>query len=321
MELPKSLSTQIERLAATVKTETLKQSALGLSERYRQVAADGRSLLGGECDVLSYAAVRMPATFGAVTDALLKVLAATGATPKTMIDAGAGTGAAGWAADSLINLRQLVCLEREAVMADLGRRLMRGADSPVLQTAEWRRFDLVRDEIGEPADLVTAAYVLNELDEDQRIVVAEKLWRAASQILLIIEPGTPKAFAGLRQIRQQLINRGAYLLAPCPHSTICPLPEDDWCHFSCRIFRSRLHRQLKAGALGYEDEKYCFAAFVRQPPQTAYERVLKEPDVSKAEIGLEVCRPDGTIARKSFGIRDKAAFKKAKKIRWGDELT
>lgn len=321
MELPKILSAQIAQLTASVKTESLKQAATGLSKRYRQAAADGRSLLDGERDVLSYAAVRMPATYGAVYDALQKVLAVTDVTPKTMVDAGAGTGAAGWAADAQINLRQMVCLEREKAMADLGQFLMRGSDSHVLKNAEWRGFDLVHDEIAAPADLVTAAYVLNELDEISRIAVVDKLWRATEQVLLIIEPGTPKAFESLLQIRRQLINDGAYLLAPCPHDRDCPLSESDWCHFSCRIARSRLHRQLKAGALGYEDEKYCFAAFGRQPRQTVYERVLKEPNAAKAEIRVETCCPDGTVATKVFGVRDKAVFKKAKKICWGDELT
>ena len=36
-------------------------------------------------------------------------------------------------------------------------------------------FDLVRDDIAAPADLVTAAYVLNELDEQNRSIVVEKL--------------------------------------------------------------------------------------------------------------------------------------------------
>ena len=36
---------------------------------------------------------------------------------------------------------------------------------------------------------------------------------------------------------------GANILAPCPHARPCPLAAPDWCHFSARVARSRLHRE------------------------------------------------------------------------------
>lgn len=93
-------------------------------------AAAGKRLLTEEREALAYAAVRMPATFGAVVKALDYALDAVDFVPKTVLDIGAGTGAAGWAAESLINLDSLVCLEREAVMLRLGQKLMRNSGIP-----------------------------------------------------------------------------------------------------------------------------------------------------------------------------------------------
>ena len=168
---------------------------------------------------------------------------------------------------------------------------------------------------------MTASYVLNELSEAAALDAAQKMWQAADKVLLIVEPGTPKAFARLLKIRDCLCADGANVLAPCPHNGKCPLNGDDWCHFACRVARSKLHKQLKSASMGYEDEKFCYMAFGRQVPTEAFERIIKPVKVSKAMVSFEVCRSDGTIARQNVAARDKVAYKAAKKWNWGDKIS
>ena len=136
-----------------------------------------------------------------------------------------------------------------------------------------------------------------------------------------MEPGTPKAFKGLLEIRNQLIQYGAKVLAPCPHEEKCNLSDNDWCHFSCRIARSKLHKQLKSASMGYEDEKFCYMVFGRQDGSCSYKRVLKKPEINKAEIKLEICAENGEIRRDIISVRDKQNYKNAKKIEWGDKIS
>ena len=319
MEFPNLLREQIEFLFQG--TVNLAEDVRNLSQRYRGARLNSDSLLKTDREALAYALVRMPATFGAVSFALSAIANVTNCELQTMLDVGAGTGACGWAAEKIFDLKQLICLEREVVMRKLGQRLMQGSGVTSLVEAQWLPFDLVKDDISQTADLVTASYVLNELDAKMRELAVKKLWQATKRILLIVEPGMPEAFKFLLNLRQILINEGAYVLAPCPHASKCPLPAEDWCHFSARVARSRLHRQLKGADMGYEDEKYCFLAVSRQAPCLLYRRILKEPKVSKARVLCEVCSPDGALEQKEVSLRDKASYRVAKKWCWGDILT
>ena len=313
---PSVLQQQIEKLLEGVKLSDVPYQAL--SQKYRGERQVSARLLQSAPEAMAYAAVRMPATFGAVSEALQKIIEVFDFSPQTMLDVGAGTGACGWAAQGLFDLKNLICLERESVMRDLGKTLMSNNEYPVLSQAQWYDFDLLRDDIAYKADLVTASYIINELPDVEKEKAILKLWQATEQVLLIVEPGTSQAFAGLLKLRDFLVSQGAHIIAPCPHQKECPLNGGDWCHFSARIARSRLHRQLKSAEMGYEDEKYCFMAFSRQPLALSYNRVLKEPKVSKAEVVCELCTDNGECLIKKISIKDKADYKKAKKMSWGD---
>jgi len=290
----------------------------------------------------------MPATYGAIRTALEKTFEKVDCRLRTMLDVGAGTGAASWAAADLLDLDSISCLERERAMRSLGIRLMENG-SQVLREAEWIEYDLETDDIPKRADLVIAAYVLNEMTGEARKRAVQKLWDAAGMILLLVEPGTPAGFTNLNEIRRMLLDQGAVIAAPCPHSADCPKGADDWCHFTCRVARSRLHRQLKGGDAPYEDEKFSYLAFVREAlshegysteafsheacsretyapdvcERGAYisdgMRILRHPQVRGGHVMLEVCTKDG-IKVITLSKKDGERYKKARKAASGDEL-
>ncbi|NMA34142.1 MAG: rRNA methyltransferase [Clostridiaceae bacterium] len=348
MEIPFELRTALERILQDADHGQLFRDSQNISLRYRTRGGTGERLLTSDGEALSYAISRMPATYGAVRTALEKTLACVDCRPRTLLDAGAGTGAASWAAASLLDLDCVACLEREMAMRSLGARLMEDGVQ-VLRKAKWIEHDLgsgdilkngelfnngkLPDNSGLPendefpengstlgkADLVIASYVLNEMAEDARKRTVRQLWESTGMILLLVEPGTPTGYSHLKEVRNMLIEQGAFIAAPCPHSAGCPMETDDWCHFTCRVPRSRLHRQLKDGEAPYEDEKFSYTAFVRETCSCGGMRILRHPQVRGGHVMLRVCTQDG-IKDITLTKKDGESYKKARKAVSGDEL-
>jgi ribosomal protein RSM22 (predicted rRNA methylase) len=167
------------------------------------------------------------------------------------------------------------------------------------------------------ADLVVASYALAELTPPQQAAVIDDALWATAQLLVIVEPGTPAGFARIHAARRRLLATGVPVTAPCSHAGVCPMhATGDWCHFAVRVPRSRRHRQVKGGTLGYEDEKFaCLVVDVRGGTTGRGARVLRHPRIDKGQVGLEVCTPDRPT-RISVTRRD-AAYRVARKVDWG----
>src|SRR5262249_12452719 len=153
-----------------------------------------------------------------------------------------------WAAMSRWpSIASAVAVEASASIRKRGEDLARTLSAKI----DWRAGDI--DAVGtERADLVSLSYVLGELDEPARERAIERLWAAAEDVLLIVEPGTPAGWQRMLMARNTLIAAGAHLLAPCPHAAVCPLTAPDWCHFSERVARSRIHRLAKSADVPWE---------------------------------------------------------------------
>lgn len=317
MELPNELKLAVEHQTVGVPQSKLRAAAESISLRYRNETGVGKRLVSTEIDTLAYAIVRMPATYGAVSSALNYSLEINNLGIKTVLDVGAGMGTATWAIESAIDtIEKITCIEREQAMISFGKTLMK--DSPsLLAKTEWISCDMRDLRLSQDYDLVVASYALGELSDSDREKVIDGLWNITNKLLLIVEPGTPQAFSNLRTARTQLINVGASVLAPCPHSDTCPLPDDDWCHFTCRISRSRLHKQLKGGDAPYEDEKFAYLAVVRDPIQANNSRILRHPLIESGRITLKLCTRNG-IETKSVTKKQKDSFKVARKAKCGD---
>ena len=179
----------------------------------------------------------------------------------------------------------------------------------------WQRADM-RDAFETTADLVTATYALGELDGAEARDVATRAWEATTGCLLVVEPGTPAGFALIRDVRDHLIREGATLVAPCPNAAACPIAGDDWCHFAARVNRSALHRQLKVAERPFEDEKFSYVVFARQPDvHRAAGRIVRRPVHRRRFVELYVCRA-GRIERTGLG-RSHPGYAEASKLSWG----
>jgi len=319
MELPIELSIAIEEQLTSLSTKRLAAFAAKLSESYRV----GRPL-GGENfirtynDVLAYAVFRLPATFAAVYFAMAQAKERLpGFNPRTLLDMGAGPGTAMWAAAMLWpQLEQITLIEQEQHMIDLGKKLVEYSNKDPIRESKWIKADIANGWKVPPHDVVVASYVLNELRQDYREDFIPKLWENTGSLLIVIEPGTPAGFLRVNQVREKLLSQGAHVISPCPHNEPCPIIGNDWCHFSQRVTRTRLHRQMKGGKLSYEDEKFSFVCMSRTRGTSVEGVVVRHPQIKKGHIYLRLCTPEGIIDT-VVTRRESEKFKEARELRWG----
>nr|WP_202455077.1 small ribosomal subunit Rsm22 family protein [Streptomyces sp. SID8367] len=291
-----------------------------LIANYRGTTPTDAPILRDRADVVAYAAYRMPATFEAVRAALDALAAAApGRTPTGHLDIGGGTGAAVWAAqDVWPGKRPTTVLDWSEPALALGRELA-SAEPTLASTVTWERARIGASSAPADASLVTVSYVLKELTEADRAAVVDTAARAATDAVVIIEPGTPDGYTRVIEARDRLIAAGFHVAAPCPHSGTCPIvPGADWCHFSARVSRSSLHRQIKGGSLAYEDEKFAYVAATRFAPEPAPARIVRKPQIRKGQVLLDLCEVRGALTRTTVTKKHGALYREARDAEWGD---
>ncbi|MCX4233189.1 MULTISPECIES: small ribosomal subunit Rsm22 family protein [Streptomyces] len=313
-----TLRTALAGLLDGLPPKVAAQAVDRLIANYRGTTPTDTPILRDRADVAAYAAYRMPATFEAVRaalDAFADVVPEW--TPGSHVDVGGGTGAATWAVNATWpGERPVTVLDWAEPALVLGREL--ASASPQLRSAEWRRSRIGAELALPDADLVTVSYVLGELTEAGRGAVVDAAV-AAARAVVVIEPGTPDGYARVIAARDRLIGAGFSVAAPCPHSAACPIvPGEDWCHFSARVSRSSLHRQVKGGSLAYEDEKFSYVAATRGSVTPVAARVVRRPQIRKGQVLLDLCEVGGGLARSTVTKRQGPLYKEARDATWGD---
>ena len=313
MELPPALQAAVTAVLDGVPLADLTSAAETLSLRYRGEVRDGQAHLAQDMAAKAYLATRLPATYAAilaVCDAVAR--SAPAIAPRSHLDFGAGPGTAMWAALHVwpgIEATELV--ETSRAIRNLGESL---AQAGAL-SARWNSRGL---KTAQAADIVTAGYVINEIDLAHRPGVIADLWTLTRAVLIIVEPGTTAGWRRILAVRDQVLRLGGHILAPCPHAKACPLVEPDWCHFYARVARSRLHRQAKGATVGWEDEKFHYLALSREPFATSWPRILSPPKVAKGNIQFKLCRSDGAVALRTVSKREGDLWRTARRLDWGD---
>jgi ribosomal protein RSM22 (predicted rRNA methylase) len=319
MELPAELKSAIDNILDGTPLGELRRAADALSARYRAEIRDGRLHVADEMAAGAYLATRLPATYAAIRAAFVQASdLLPDFTPRSMLDIGAGPGTAVFAAaDCWPTLETAELVEKSPAMRRIGGDLAALA-GPHL---EWIESDA---EASFPpvaaADLVTAAYLLDEIAPEAIGPLTTRLWELTGGLLVIVEPGTPAGWRRILTVRKTLIAAGASITAPCPHQLDCPLIAPDWCHFARRVARSRLHRQAKDADVPWEDEKYIFLAASRTAPRKTAARVLAPPRQSSGLVRLKLCKADGSASERLVSRREGKPFKTARRLDWGDAL-
>lgn len=319
MQQPPLLTAALAALLEGVPRNGLAAAAKAISDGYRAGASS--QAIATPLQAAAYATARMPATYAASAAVFARLAEVMpDFAPQSLLDAGAGTGAASWAAvTAWPDLRSVTMLEPNPALRNLARRL--AEDGPLAKAVflsgsldgEKRSLNM---KMG--ADLVVASYLLAELPEDKAAAVARDLWLSTKSALALIEPGTPQGFARIRAARAALIAVGAHVAAPCTHDNICPLAGDDWCHFSQRLSRSRDHMLLKDANVPFEDERYSYVVVTRERVASGA-RILAPPLEAKPGLTFKLCDASG-LRPQFVASRDKAEYRRVRKRGWGDRF-
>jgi ribosomal protein RSM22 (predicted rRNA methylase) len=316
MQLPSTLQTAIDHITESLGLHALIEAREELTRRYRE-RVDAQ-FMTTETQRQAYVISRLPATYAALQSSL-QAIRERGQLPiKNILDLGAGPGTGMWAAcENFPEIETVTLIEKDVALAAIGKRLAQFSEQPAIQSAQWQEADLEKISHLPAHDLVLLSYSVGELSPTQIEPLIDLCWQATQQLLLIVEPGTPVGFERIRLIRRQLIDRGAHLIAPCPHHVACPMAGGDWCHFAARVERSSLHRRLKGGSLGYEDEKFSYVAATKSAFPFPASRILSQPQRHSGHVILKLCTPQGvqypTISKKMGNL-----YKQARKADWGD---
>lgn len=319
MQIPIELQEAIECLAESHNLKSLIRSREEVSSDYRK-GADSKRAFRDEAQLLSYLITRFPATFAVCSKVFREIQdRLPGFVVRSMLDLGAGPGSASWAAaEQFGSLSTLHLVEREVDAIEVGRRLCEGSES-AMKKAEWIRGSLEGEFPIPKVELAVLSYVLGEMSLEESQNVVDRLWANPIPVIALIEPGTPRGYERILILRDRMIEKGAQIIAPCPHRLACPMAGKDWCHFAARVERTSLHRRLKEGTLGYEDEKYSYIVLAKPEfeIQTIAGRVVRRPFKGSGHVKLPLCASDGNLKEVMVSRKDKEKYRNARDAEWG----
>jgi len=250
---------------------------------------------------IAYAQARMPATYN-VIQYVLEKFRNKGRIFSNILDIGAGVGTLKIALRNYETNYEAV--EKSDSMRKVFKKLNR--DKIKIYAEDFQKF---RSE--KRYQVVFASYFINEIkDKDAAL---KKLFDLAEQYVFIIEPGTPNGFKNITEAKKLANQLGWYPLLPCA-SIECNLRVGDWCHFSIRVPRTKLHTNLKNATLPYEDEKFCYVIFSKQETELYNNNIIiKRPIKKSGHTIFDICSKQGIQ-------RIVRTDKLSKKLHWGDQI-
>ena len=321
--LPECLQNAIDSEVEKFQFSDIKDARAELTDRYRHSKSKSENFITSDVQRCSYLITRMPATYAVVYTVLKEVRKRLpNLSIQGLIDLGAGPGTVMWAACEVFpSITTINQAEQDKQLIALGQRLSLHSPNRVIAQSNWLQHNLEETSSWKlpPQDLVVLSYSIGELSPKYMESAIEAAWKCTQQVLVVIEPGTPAGFERIRKIRAQLIELGAHMVAPCPHASKCPMADGDWCHFSQRVARSSMHRHMKGGTLGHEDEKFSYIVVSRTPCDLPSARILRHPLKRSGHVLMTLCTKEG-IKQETISKRTSDRYKQARDAEWGDAI-
>ncbi|KAF3321354.1 methyltransferase-like protein 17 [Carex littledalei] len=266
-----------------------------------------------EDETVAYVASRMPAVYTAIHRVLREVRRRLpDFSPNKVLDFGAGPSSALWAMRDVWpqSIQTVNLVEPSKEMQRASQSLLQNLKGlPLIHSYDSiQELNRKLDKKNRHHDLVVSSYALGEIPSlTDRITIVRQLWDLTSDVLVLLEPGTPHGSKIISQMRSYILwmekrrsrkleklekknssdvtsivvskptlKAGSFVVAPCPHDGKCPLENTSkYCHFVQRLERTSSQRVYKRSGgkplRGFEDEKFCYVALRRgKRPQEAW---------------------------------------------------
>ncbi|CAG8520450.1 9068_t:CDS:10 [Funneliformis mosseae] len=336
------------------------KSALNTFKRFAQENEVKPHVLEyGNREAIAYLAGYLPISYGPIFNVLTELKSRIpDFSPRNVLDFGTGPGTAIWATHDIWGKSDQNFLgidTSESMLRTAEKLLSFHSNKDQIKNIEFKRYLTYEPHLKH--DLVISAFALNELLNDNvRETVLESLWNKTSDILVLIENGTPAGFKIIAEARKKILrmankqqmnevesitdetsdktNRGAHVVAPCPHDGTCPLiASRNWCHFSQRINRPYyLMKTKNVKKDNFEDSKYSYVILRKgkRPTQITvdvdekrdltaeayyWSRLIMPPMKRSEHVVMDYCYIERGIIPKSQG---KTPYRDARKSMWGD---
>lgn len=301
--LPSQIIEKIEELVAGLRMSSIAESYSYLSENYKRSFSPDLQYR----DALAYACARMPATFATIEYVMQKFHAkCADYTFDNVLDVGSGTGA-------------LMCYfsqadisyhaaEKSESMIKVSRQIIENCNlKPEIYKGDVSSY--LKGNIKHSCSFFV--YSLNEIANKAEVL--QKVIDCTEDYIFIIEAGTPKGFELIQLAKQIAETNNCGIVAPCA-SLKCSLEKNDWCHFSVRLPRTKMHNLVKHSKLAYEDEKFCYIILSKKSFNCCSKnRIIRRPIKKSRHIIFDICSRDGI---KRVISKNKSDRKKE----WGDEI-
>ncbi|KAI0308079.1 mitochondrial small ribosomal subunit Rsm22-domain-containing protein [Multifurca ochricompacta] len=233
-----------------------------------------------ERDGTAFASVVLPAHYSAIYAVLHHIRSRLGPqwSVKNVLDWGAGTGSALWAAGhaflkppsdeneshqvtlSSTAIVKYVGIEKRDGLVVIARRLLEGIPHDNLDISWQRKFH--RDNWPQSYDgsqtIAVSAFFLSTLQTSlQRKALMKEMWESGADIIVLLDHSSPAGFRGVAEAREYLLGMGqkdaesnesegevlsgSHVLAPCPHDGVCPIHRSNVAKLVCG-FSQRMER-------------------------------------------------------------------------------
>lgn len=328
INLPANISESVSRILLRSDARVLSSLAKQLHERYMQGENPLEPNIQKPSDCIAYLGLRFPATYAQIASALSQVAERIPSfQPKTVLELGCGPGTGIWAAKSVWpSINTSTGLDQEQLFLTLAEEIH--FDSKMHLDTKWVKSSIIKWITTEDAtryDLIIMANVFNELTQEERDRIMEKISVRSSGVVVVIEPGTTVGNAIIQNVAQT-ISVTQPLIAPYINNRYVA-SDEYWVHFSQRLqrpeFQRRIRQSMRDSALmasDWEDAKFCYAAWGSIPVEKNFWGVcIGKIEKLKGFLVVPVLTADGVIKARVLK-RNKAEYAYAKNIRWGEAL-